>query len=127
MDDDQSVDSLGGFIRAQRTRKGLSFRQLAEKAGVNSAYILRIEQGERKSPSAKVIQDIADALELEAYELLRYIGVRSSLPEPVNYFRRKLGVNAEQADILARLVKDYQEKTEENHEDTYKGGDEHVR
>ena len=102
--------SLGAYLRAARERAGLSLRQLAEVAEVNYGYLARIENSERSKPAPDVLQRLADALEVDAADLFGFVGVRpeATLPSPRTYFRRKLGVNAEQAAILAQLVEDYQ-------------------
>ena len=41
---------------------------------------------------------------------LAFIGVRPSLPEPRVYFRRKLGIDASDADELADIVEEFQAK-----------------
>lgn len=83
----------------------MSIRELARLAGVNFAYLSRLENDERGA-SADVLQRLADVLQLDTSQLLSYIGVRPDLPEPRLYFRRKLGVNAKEAEILARLIED---------------------
>lgn len=61
------------------------------------------------NPSAAVLQKLADALELDASELLTFIGVgpSSTLPSPRVYFRRKFGMTDQEAARLARLITDY--------------------
>jgi transcriptional regulator with XRE-family HTH domain len=101
--------SLGGFIAAQREAAGLSQRQLAARAGFNHSFIARLESGDtRAGRTPEHLQRIADALELDVSELLKFLGVTPRLPEPRAYFRRKLGVNAREADVLARLIEDHQ-------------------
>jgi transcriptional regulator with XRE-family HTH domain len=104
-------DTLGTFIAAQRERLGLSQRQLAAQAGIHHSLIARMERGEIVAGrSPEHMQAIADALDVDVSELLRLIGIKPSLPEPRVYFRRKYGVNAKEADILAQLIEDYQSK-----------------
>lgn len=52
---------LGGIIREQREQARISLRQLARQAGVSNPYLSQIERGLR-TPSAQVLQRIADAL-----------------------------------------------------------------
>src|SRR5262245_42653541 len=96
---DKDHGTLGDTIRQAREELGLSIRELARVAGVNFAYLSRLETNERGA-SADVLQRLADVLKLEASDLLRFIGVRPELPEPRMYFRRKLGVDDAEADIL---------------------------
>lgn len=113
-------DTLGTFIASQRARMGLSQRQLAALAGVHHSLIARLESGEIVAGrSPEHIQAIADVLEVDVSELLSFVGIKPSLPEPRVYFRRKFGVNAKDADILAQLIENYQAKQAKK---TRKGG-----
>jgi transcriptional regulator with XRE-family HTH domain len=108
-------DTLGTFIAARRARLGLSQRQLAAQAGIHHSLIARLESGEIVAGrSPEHMQAIADALEIDVSELLRFVGIKPTLPEPRVYFRRKYGVNAEEADILAQLIEDYRTKKTHN-------------
>jgi transcriptional regulator with XRE-family HTH domain len=120
MEGTSSTTPLGAYIRKAREAAGLTLRQLAEAAGIDHGYLAHIEAGERAKPGADVLQRLADALELDDTKLLGFIGVKPSLPEPRVYFRRKYGVNAREADVLARLIEEYQTKQQKGgrHEDT---------
>jgi HTH-type transcriptional regulator, competence development regulator len=63
------VTTIGARIRALRVDAGLSQRQLAAKVGVGFPHLSKIEAG-KETPSADLIQRIADALEADADELL---------------------------------------------------------
>jgi transcriptional regulator with XRE-family HTH domain len=103
------VGGLGGFIAERRMAAGLSQRQLAARTGgLHHSLLARIESGEVERPSVEHLQRIADALELDVSDLLAYLGAKPHLPEPRAYFRRKLGMNAHEADVLAQLVEDFQ-------------------
>ena len=95
--------SLGKRIRAAREEAGLSIRELAGMIGVDSGHLSRVEADERRA-KADLLQRIADALEIEAEELLAYIGVKPSLPEPRLYFRRAYGMTDEEAQEAVRLI-----------------------
>jgi transcriptional regulator with XRE-family HTH domain len=104
-------ETLGEYIRAHREAAGLSQRQLAIKAGLYHSLLGRLESGDiAVRPTPEHLQKIADALSVDVSELLQYLGIKPTLPEPRVYFRRKLGVNAETADVLAQLVEEYQAK-----------------
>ena len=70
------VESLGDYLREQRTSARLSLRQLAEMAGVSNPYLSQIERGLRK-PSADVLQQIAKALRISAEQLYIRAGIVS--------------------------------------------------
>jgi transcriptional regulator with XRE-family HTH domain len=107
--EDSSHQSLGEYLREAREQAGLSIRELARLAEVNHAFLARVESGERGA-SAELLQRLADVLDVDAAELLAYVGIRPALPEPRMYFRSKLGVDADEAEILARLIEDHQAK-----------------
>jgi transcriptional regulator with XRE-family HTH domain len=72
----KTVESLGDYLREQRTSAQLSLRQLAEQAGVSNPYLSQIERGLRK-PSAEVLQQIAKALRISAEQLYIRAGIVS--------------------------------------------------
>ncbi len=71
-----AVESLGDYLKEQRTASRLSLRQLAEQAGVSNPYLSQIERGLRK-PSAEVLQSIAKALRISAEQLYIRAGIVS--------------------------------------------------
>lgn len=62
---------LGARIKELRKRAGLSQDQLAEKVGIESKYLSRIEVGKRH-PSLDALERIADSLQVEMKELFDY-------------------------------------------------------
>ena len=72
----QTVESLGDYLKEQRTASRLSLRQLAVQAGVSNPYLSQIERGLRK-PSAEVLQQIARALRISAEQLYVRAGIVS--------------------------------------------------
>ncbi len=73
----KTVESLGDYLREQRTESKLSLRQLAEQTGVSNPYLSQIERGLRK-PSAEVLQQIAKALRISADQLYVRAGILSA-------------------------------------------------
>ena len=71
-----AVETLGDYLRDQRTTAQLSLRQLAELAGVSNPYLSQIERGLRR-PSAEVLQQIAKALRISAEQLYIRAGIVS--------------------------------------------------
>lgn len=61
-------DILANNLKANRRKNKLSQSKLAEKAGISTQYIAMIELS-RQFPTPEVLERIADALGLEAYEL----------------------------------------------------------
>lgn len=72
----KTVESLGDYLREQRTTAQLSLRQLAEQAGVSNPYLSQIERGLRR-PSAEVLQQLAKALRISAEQLYIRAGIVS--------------------------------------------------
>ncbi len=72
----KTVESLGDYLKEQRTTARLSLRQLAEQTGVSNPYLSQIERGLRK-PSAEVLQQIAKALRISAEQLYIRAGILS--------------------------------------------------
>ncbi|MGI9584852.1 MAG: helix-turn-helix domain-containing protein [Acidimicrobiia bacterium] len=69
--------ALGRLIRESRLKKGLSLGQLAAAVGRSSSSVRRWERGE-VAPAIAVIDDLADALDLEPDVL------RAARPGPVS-------------------------------------------
>lgn len=63
------LSAIGETLRAERTERGLTLRQVAEGAHVSVSYLAEIERGE-KDPSSKVLENIADGLGVSLSELL---------------------------------------------------------
>ena len=63
------IKVFGSHVKAYRQRIGLSQEAFAEKCGMHRTYISAIECF-RRSISLENIQKIADALEIEPYQLL---------------------------------------------------------
>lgn len=64
-------EQLGGKITRQRKAVGLTQAELAERVGVQPETISRIETGARAA-SLALIARVADALEVELHELVRF-------------------------------------------------------
>lgn len=74
--------SIGERIRAERLRRGIEKGQLAERAGIDSSMLYRIEYG-KTSPSVRTVTAIADALGMDAGALLSDRMMASSKAEEV--------------------------------------------
>jgi transcriptional regulator with XRE-family HTH domain len=85
---------------------------VAKLAGLTHGYLTKLENNQIDSPAAAYLQHLADVLELDASDLLTFIGVEpaSTLPPPRTYFRRKFGLSDAEAERLARLVQDYNKR-----------------
>jgi len=66
--------AVGNFIRLQRGLADLSLRQLSELSDVSNAYLSQVERG-LYMPSAQVLKNIAEALDLSAETLYQRAGL----------------------------------------------------
>src|SRR5436305_4834099 len=58
---------MGRVIRRERQARHLTIKELGDKAGLSEIYVGEIERGQ-KYPSAKVLESLAKALEIEMAE-----------------------------------------------------------
>ncbi|HEX2097579.1 MAG TPA: helix-turn-helix transcriptional regulator [Rubrobacteraceae bacterium] len=63
------LSAIGETLRAVRTERGLTLRQVAEGAHVSVSYLAEIERGE-KDPSSRVLESVAEGLGMETGILL---------------------------------------------------------
>jgi transcriptional regulator with XRE-family HTH domain len=75
------LSAIGETLRAERTERGLTLKQVAEGAHVSVSYLAEIERGE-KDPSSRVLESIARGLDVELSELLVRIAATLE-PAPV--------------------------------------------
>lgn len=66
--------TFGRTIRDLRKRKGMSQKELADKAGIDFTYLSKIENDRMPPPSEKTIRAMAEVLETDADELIRLAG-----------------------------------------------------
>ncbi len=63
---------IGRVIRRERQIRNMTIKELGEKAGLSEIYVGEIERGQ-KYPSAKVLESLAEALELNIADLLELV------------------------------------------------------
>ena len=63
------LSAIGETLRATRTERGLTLRQVAEGAHVSVSYLAEIERAE-KDPSSRVLESVAEGLGVEMVDLL---------------------------------------------------------
>jgi transcriptional regulator with XRE-family HTH domain len=78
---------MGRVIRRERQDRRLTIKELGEKAGLSEIYMGEIERGQ-KYPSSRVLESIAQALELDIADLLELVA------EEIRYEREPQQVNA---------------------------------
>jgi transcriptional regulator with XRE-family HTH domain len=87
----KQAKELGRRLRARREELGLSTRQLAERADIDDATVVRIEQGAFAAPRPDKLSRIAEALDLslaDVFGLADYT-VPGDLPSFQPYLRSK--------------------------------------
>ncbi|WP_146766441.1 helix-turn-helix domain-containing protein [Micromonospora saelicesensis] len=72
---DEQPGGLGRAIQVRRAELGLKRKELAERALLSYPYLSELETG-TKTPSAKALRQLADALELSQAELLERADAR---------------------------------------------------
>lgn len=81
---------LGLRVKEFRKQKKLTQEKLAEIIGVDNGYISKLEVGQN-FPSITTLEKIADVLDVELYELFRYINNKSkNFKEEINMIYDKL-------------------------------------
>jgi len=95
---------LGARIKELRKRGGLSQDQLAEKIGIESKYLSRIEVGKRQ-PSLETLEHIADSLQVEMKELFDFEHHDSEATSPRGIEDALVGASKEELRLVYKLIK----------------------
>ena len=66
--------ALGPTLRELREFSGKTLKAVAEPSGISTAYLQKLERGEVKSPSPKVLHGLAQTLGANYLELMRRAG-----------------------------------------------------
>lgn len=74
---------FGDLVRTHRHALGLSQEQLALKAKIDRTYVASVETG-RRNPSLDIIGVLANALEVDAADLVRGTQAATGRPRPSN-------------------------------------------
>jgi transcriptional regulator with XRE-family HTH domain len=67
--------AFGFLLQRLREQRGLSLRELGQLAGIDHAYIYRLEAGDKESPSEDIVTKLIRALKVGKREadMLRYL------------------------------------------------------
>lgn len=95
---------LGTNVEKVRKAKGMTTVELAAAAGVKPQFISQIENG-RRSPSLRILQKLASALDTTTSELLGEIPERLS-PEMKRLVSAAEGLNPQQVDAVISVVRE---------------------
>jgi len=112
--DKSQPNALGDFIKMQRELAHLSLRQLSELAKVSNPYLSQVERGLFK-PSADVLKNIANALNLSAETIFAQAGFMDEDPAkaPTSVeatIKMDPNLTADQKDTLIRIYRGFTEK-----------------
>lgn len=80
--------TLGEFILAARTERGLTQAELGERCQVSGAEISRLEAGKRRAPSPKILRAISKALVVDYSQLMRLAGYEEEIHEEEKTFEK---------------------------------------
>jgi transcriptional regulator with XRE-family HTH domain len=96
---------LGKNIKFLRSRRGFTQAVLAEKADISIIFLSSVERG-TKYPKPDVLGRIANALEVEVFELFRGDMVPSDSKELINQLSEdiKAKINLSVADIFKQYL-----------------------
>ena len=109
--DSAAMKGLGEFIKSQRELAKLSLRQLAEMAKVSNPYLSQVERGLYK-PSADVLKQLADALQLSTEAFFAQAGLLdddgAALGSAVeSAIKLDLRLTADQKETLIRVYRGF--------------------
>ena len=96
---------LGRSIRFYRQQRQLSQAALAEKADISITFLSNMERG-IKYPTSDTLSSIANALDVEVFELFRHD--RSPDENPVQYERFKIDIKKNVMETLDAVYKAYE-------------------
>lgn len=105
--------NIAPIIVRKRHEAGLTAKQLAERSGLSTAFISRIESGDYKSMSLPTVKALAEGLGLSLHALLEAMNMLNSTERPslklISQSLRHLGYsNAQAEDVIryARFIKE---------------------
>ncbi len=77
--------ALGALLRHLREEKKLSLRDVAQLAGIDHAYIYRLETGDKVSPSEEIVSKLIRALKpgRREAEMLHYLAKNPETNSPL--------------------------------------------
>ena len=76
------MEHVGELVRYHRGRIGMTQEQLAQRAGISTAALVRLEGGEIKRPRVGNLSKLAGALGLDPAELFAFVAGTSPAEHP---------------------------------------------
>ena len=97
----ESPRVLGRLVEFARRAKGLSVEELAEKANVDLAEVVSIEQSEEFVPATRTVFELATALDLPPAKLLELAGlVEAKNPGELKHAAIRFAAQSEPMEML---------------------------
>ncbi len=107
----QQSKQLGALVRRRRLKLGIGMRELARRVNIDSRMMQRVEAGELRRPTAKLLQSLADALRLPGEDMLAVAGFSpDALPSLRTYFRTKYDLSEEAVAELDHYLQQLRER-----------------
>jgi transcriptional regulator with XRE-family HTH domain len=98
--------TLGARLRQLRTKKGLSVREAAARAGLNHGYLSQLERDDIAQPAPQVLHKLAAAYDEPFVLLMRWAGYLEDDPEALSPNQaRALKIVGEPTDAELRAIK----------------------
>lgn len=110
-------DTLGDFLKRARKGKRLSQEDVANTTGLARTYVTRLEHNEFKSPSAKVLINLAKVLDVPhdaLFQAAGYLEPEPSRPSMLEH-RDAKDVTADEKKQLDKETEDFITKAREQH------------
>lgn len=73
-------EALGGVLREERMRRGLTLRELSGRARISLGYISEVERGQKEA-SSELLSSLCDALEMPLSRVLREVSEEVAVVE----------------------------------------------
>ncbi len=83
--------TIGKYIKEHRIARGITGRELARQIGADTAYVVRLERGEYRSPRPDILANVATVLGVQMSDLYALAGyaVPKDLPTLTPYLRTR--------------------------------------
>lgn len=99
--------ALGFLLKKLREYQKLTLRDVAQRGGVDHAYVYRLETGDKESPSDEVMKKLCAALAVTPREaqMLRFLASRPGTEVGlVDFAWQDRSVTADELEMLATVV-----------------------
>jgi transcriptional regulator with XRE-family HTH domain len=90
---DRAARQFGEYIKRLRTERKLSIRGLADKAGIDSGALTRLEHGKVRTPQPATLKALATTLRVplaDMFAMADYV-IPYDLPSIIPYFHARYG------------------------------------